>query len=166
MEIVRGNILDAKEKYIVQQCNCLTVKSHGLSKTLAQHYDWGDIYATRRAIKGRNCAISTDRAVPGTISILESPEQDKAIICMFAQWTPGKPGVYKSYPEYAKDTYANRERWFKKCLEEMKKLNTEVIAFPWRIGCGLAGGNWSIYKKLLEEFSKESGIKCVLYKLE
>jgi hypothetical protein len=33
---------------------------------------------------------------------------------------------------------------------------------PYKIGCGLAGGNWEIYKKMLEECST----KIVLYSIE
>ena len=32
------NIIYAEEKYIMQQCNCLTITSHGLSKTLAESF--------------------------------------------------------------------------------------------------------------------------------
>lgn len=166
-EIIKGNILDAKEDYIAQQCNCLTTTPHGLSKAISKAYSWGDPYSTRTALR-RNCAIKEHRDSPGTIRILRDPTNtsSKAIVCMFAQWAPGRPRVFKSYPEWDKDTYDARVQWFKSCLNEMKEIETDSIAFPWTIGCGLAGGDWTIYKALIEDFEKESGIKCVFYKLE
>jgi O-acetyl-ADP-ribose deacetylase (regulator of RNase III) len=165
MEIIEGNILKAKETYLVQQCNCLTVTSHGLSKTLAKTYSWGDPYRNRKSLNYRNCAVPEDRDKPGTIKILQSPDNTKAIICMFAQWAPGKPQRYKSYPDIEMDTYSNRQKWFQECLERVEKINVTELAFPWKIGCGLAGGNWNKYYNMIKAFSDRTGIKCTLYRI-
>jgi len=166
-KIVKGDILNAEEDYIAQQCNCLTITSHGLSNTIADKYSWGDPYKHRTRMT-RNCAIEEDRDTPGTIRVLRDPKgiSSKAIVCMFAQWAPGKPRAFKSYPEWEKDTYDARVEWFKSCLDEMKELDTKSIAFPWTIGCGLAGGDWNTYRTLIEDFERESGIECVFYKFE
>ena len=69
---------------------------------------------------------------------------------MFAQWTPGKCGNFKkTYPDTYQDTSMNRQLWFKQCLDEIDKLELDEIAIPYLIGCGLAGGNWGKYEKLL-----------------
>jgi hypothetical protein len=42
------------------------------------------------------------------------------------------------------------------------------IAFPYGIGCGLAGGNWKDYSKLLEAFAEKvtgNGVSVTLYRL-
>lgn len=44
-----GNIIYAKEQYILQQCNCLTIRGHGLSDTLARAFPYADIYSNRRS---------------------------------------------------------------------------------------------------------------------
>jgi hypothetical protein len=41
----------------------------------------------------------------------------------------------------------------------MKLLDTDEIAFPYGIGCGLAGGNWKRYEEMIEEFALTSGKK-------
>lgn len=165
VNIVKGDILNAKEKYIVQQCNCLTITSHGLSKAIATRFPWGNPYKNRRKLTN-NCAIIEDRDIPGSIRVLQSSDtNDKVIVCMFAQWGPGKPLTFKSYPNYQIDTYDNRIKWFKECLEKLKDIGAIELAFPWMIGCGLAGGDWTLYKKLIEDFSRETGIKCTFYHL-
>ena len=68
------NIIYAEEKYIMQQCNCLTITAHGLSKTLAESFPHGDSYEGRRAIGRRNCAIQEDRVEPGSVGILEGED--------------------------------------------------------------------------------------------
>ena len=163
IEIIKGDILNAKEVYIAHQCNCLTIRSHGLSKTISIKYPWSNIYSLRRGIGRRNYAIEQDQDKPGTVTICYSPNNDKAVICMFGQWAPGKPQRFTSYPDYKKDTYDRRIEWFKQCLDSLKNSNIPAIAFPLKIGCGLAGGNWNIYKSMIERFQLDSGIKCVFY---
>ena len=61
------------------------------------------------------------------------------------------------------ETYENRFMWFKMCLEEIAKLKPTSLAFPYNIGCGLAGGNWNQYYPALQEFSaKYPEIKITL----
>lgn len=151
MKIVIDNILNAREKYIAHQCNCVTITAKGLCQSINNKYPWANAYYDRQ----------NKEDIPGTIKIYESPSQDKAVICMFAQLRPSKPFKSKT------DTYEQRIKWFQECLIKIKevKIQTDAIAFPWMIGCGLAGGDWNIYKKMLDNFEKESNIEVILYKL-
>ena len=165
---VRGDILEADEVYILQQCNCYTVRSHGLSKTLARAYSpWGDPYGTRKAIGSRNLAIAQDRDIPGTVRILSAPDNKKHIVCAFGQLCPGKPLRYKSYPDYETDTTRARLSWFETCLEDLisKVPDLKHIAVPFRIGCGLAGGHWPDYLLRLETFAKRHSVRVCIYRL-
>ena len=47
IEIKKGDLLKANESYICQQCNCVTIKSHGLSKSIGDKYSYGDPYKNR-----------------------------------------------------------------------------------------------------------------------
>ena len=67
---------------------------------------------------------------------------------MFAQYGIGKPkgGI---------DSKDNRLIYFQSCLNLMidsKELKGQVICFPWKIGCGMAGGDWSVYKPCLDQW--------------
>jgi hypothetical protein len=46
---------------------------------------------------------------------------------------------------------------FKKCLAQIGEALQErdTVAFPYKIGCGLAGGDWKIYGKMLADFAEE-----------
>ena len=48
-------------------------------------------------------------------------------------------------------------RWFAACLRAIADLPPErrprSIAFPERVGCGLAGGDWAHYEAMIEEFA-------------
>ena len=43
--------------------------------------------------------------------------------------------------------------------------NLESIGFPYKIGCGAAGGNWNIYFNLLKMFANKVDAKVKIYKL-
>jgi hypothetical protein len=135
-----GNVLDAKEEYICHQCNCVTKVAKGLAKDLFERYPDANVYTSRKTY-----------SVPGTISV------HGTIVNMFAQINPGKPNLQ------GRDTVENRLAWFKSCLFLIQDLEPGSIAMPWKIGCGLAGGDWSVYKSMLTDFSYDSGIDIVLY---
>lgn len=179
MQVVKGDILDAKEDYILQQCNCLTVRAHGLSADLARKFPYADIYATRRPIGNRNVCIEEDRSTPGSYEILSDPEETSpAIICLFGQWRPGavETSYFKQYPESnPPESKEAREYWFKVGLFRIgeyfrviisDKINT--IAVPYKIGCGLAKGDWDTYLKMLTDFQDRyrDVIQLILYMRE
>jgi len=41
-----------------------------------------------------------------------------------------------------------------------------VIGVPYKIGCGLAGGNWDKYHDMLLSFSNKIDCKVKVYKIE
>ena len=158
VKVVVGNLLESDHSYIAHQCNCNTVKSHGLASSIATKFPWADVYSQRKGIGKRNVAITP--STPGTIEIISKDSQN--IICLFAQWTPGKCGSFQRfYPDTYQDSSVNRQLWFKMCLDEIDKLGLDEIAMPYLIGCGLAGGNWKKYEKILND----AKTNIVLYSL-
>ena len=173
MRIVKGDILNATEDFILQQCNCLTVKAHGLSESLGNKFPHARIYNHRRAIHGRNIAVDTDRSIPGTAVIcIGTPN----IICLFGQWAPGKLGAaYHSYYPASNpvETELQRLLWFISGLSQIgeyllrESRRVVTIAVPYKIGCGLAGGNWEKYSMILSQFEEKykSVLSLVMYQL-
>lgn len=72
---------------------------------------------------------------------------------MMAQWAPGKPNKWsRYYPDTYDDSYSSRHVWFKQCLDALDDVvKDDVVAMPFFIGCGLAGGNWLKYREILEK---------------
>ena len=151
-----GNLLTINDVDVIcHQVNCLTVRPHGLSLTLSQTYPWGDIYKTRKSINGRNLATKETRGEPGTITIFEITSKP-AVACLQAQWDYGKcSSVQKRKILPYSDTPNNREMWFKRCMQELGRTPYRSFAFPFKIGCGLAGGSWTNYLKMIKCFAIE-----------
>jgi hypothetical protein len=45
--------------------------------------------------------------------------------------------------------------WFQECLQTLGALQYETLAFPYKIGCGLAGGMWTHYQQLIHDFAHQ-----------
>lgn len=151
-----GDLLETTDvDLICHQVNCLTVKSHGLSEQISNKYPWCDIYKTRQSLGGRNLATLETRGIPGQVKIFQNSGHP-SIGCMLAQWDYGrcdKPRMRNIQPY--RDTKENRGEWFHQCLCEIGSLDYQRIAFPFKIGCGLAGGHWNTYFKMIKEFSRK-----------
>lgn len=150
---IQGDLLLVDADYIVHQCNCLTVRSHGLAKTIAERRPYADIYAERTPMGRRNCAVPEQRGKPGSIAVR------KDVVCLLAQWRPGRVQApyWQRYPESQPvESRQQRLKWFRQCLQQLSQYlesQTATVAFPYKIGCGLAGGNWTLYKNAIDGFA-------------
>lgn len=164
--IVKGDLLQAPDDYIVQQCNCLTVRAHGLSAAIAVKFPEANVYKQRRGVGQRNLAMLEDRGKPGTIVVMDR------VINLLAQWRPGKvqSGYAHIYPESSPpESELQRQLWFQQCLETLALFlqgQAVTLAFPYGIGCGLAGGDWTCYLAMIQDFAKaNTNLKIKIYKL-
>ena len=149
IEYITGSILDSKEKYIVNQTNCITKKALGLSDSIFKKFPYADIYTSR--------AEDNHVDKPGKIIVCGDGRSNRYIINLLGQYYPGKP-------KHKNDTYEMRKKWFIDCLDEIIKINKlDSIAFPYKIGCGLAGGDWKEYLDMLTTFSNKTIAKVYIY---
>lgn len=168
LRLVQGDLLSAQEEYIVQQCCCTAMRPHGLSASI-QSAIGVNPYTSRTQLKGNWATVAT-RPQPGTVSVLQGLDGRK-VVCLFGQYTHGKPGVYRAADPAAAqapvpDTAADRLRYFKAGLQELEALKPRSVALPEKIGCGLAGGNWTLYKQELEGWAaRNPGVAVVMYRL-
>ena len=166
INIIHKNLLESDEPLIVHQTNCISTNSKGLASEIFKKYPYADVYSCRRK-QNNNNAIPDDWDIPGTISIKKG--NGPIIVAMFAQYDKGNVG-HSYLLSLEKDNQELREKWFKKCLKEIKIYmianSIKSVGFPYKIGCGLAGGNWEIYNEMIEEFSKDAPFIVNIYKLE
>ena len=52
---------------------------------------------------------------------------------------------------------SSREAWFRACLQQIGGMpgRPRSIAFPYQVGCGMAGGSWPAYEAMLLAFACE-----------
>ena len=127
-----GNLMTTRGvDAVVQQCNCLTVKPHGLSVAIAQKHPWANPYSLRRVLGKRNLAVQGDLSVLSTIHIMKSPDPGiPDVIIFYVQWDFGRCQG-KVIPTY-EDTYHPREVLFQQCLKtrNFKTILTYSSSLP------------------------------------
>ena len=159
-----GGVLDdsllARVDAIAQQSNCVGCDGRGLAQGIAAKFPWACAYAQRRRMPPANkFAIPEDRPKPGTIDARRGPSGTPLVINMFSQYEMGGPGKYRrvEFPPGVSDLAPQREAWFAQCLQAISQLPTasrpRSLAFPHQIGCGLAGGNWDRYERMIADFA-------------
>jgi O-acetyl-ADP-ribose deacetylase (regulator of RNase III) len=131
----------------------VTNESKYIAASIFEKYPYANIYAERA--NGR-------KDTPGQIIIRGGDGGDKRyIINLLGQYYPGKA-------KYSNDSYTLRAEWFRLCLDQIYNIHDlESVAFPWRIGCGASGGDWNLYKKMIDDLAVRLNgrAKVYIYKL-
>mmetsp|Transcript_22991 Transcript_22991/g.42305 ORF Transcript_22991/g.42305 Transcript_22991/m.42305 type:complete len:999 (-) Transcript_22991:7-3003(-) len=166
-----GDILGAEEEFIAHQCNCVSSTSaQGVAEAIFRAFPNADVYK-QRAGRGRS------HDIPGSVSV------HGRVVNLYSQLLPGRPaddappggwpgtGRYVSPADAASDTRSERLRWFIACLAALPRSlpsdRAVSIAFPAKIGCGLAGGHWQKYLQTLRRFAATNSMwKVVIYDIE
>ena len=166
MHAVYGDLLSGAEQVVCQQLNCLTTKPHGLSASLARRYPYSNVYAMRKQSLAINNRCTRDsEGIPGTANFCNGL-RGPIVAGLFAQHDFGRPGTRTPCHQ---DSAEMRRVWFASALQDVRsfmiKHNLKSIGIPYMIGCGLAGGDWEVYRKMLDEFAKDAPFTVRLYRL-
>ena len=143
--VIERDITLATEQYIVHQTNCITTRASGLASYLFHKFPYSDTYRHRE-----------QPAQPGTIKICGTEDDAHIIVNMNAQYFPGGPR-----PDTI-DSRRHRVQYFAQCLRALARHISESqqhpcgLAMPWRIGCGLAMGEWRIYASMIMHWSRST----------
>lgn len=178
IHLINNSLLNAEEQYIAHQCNCVSTNAAGLASAIFGQFPHANSYLERIDSNAKTIKSLGDGQVVvkqvngnvadtmGTIKIFGNGKDERYVINMFAQFFPGKT----QQPFSNRDGIRARERAFENCLQHIAKLpNLKSIAFPHRIGCGLAGGDWDVYIEMLKTFAdglESKGIRVAIYKHE
>jgi len=159
---IPGNILDARDRYLVHQCNCLTTYAKGLADLVFARFPYADIYA-ERLLPGGSTRDDRDRV--GSIIIRgDGTPESRFVVNLMGQVTPGKPKPGNDSAERRLGYFARALRNLEDVLQADRSPDKSV-AFPFQIGCGLAGGSWTDYEAVIAEFSKRSQANVTIYRL-
>jgi len=146
LRIISEDILRLKDaQYIAHQCNCLTREALGLAKAIFLAFPHANDYHVYPRF-------------PGTITVHGDGKVMRNVINMFAQRAPG--------PDRKREEHWQRPNWFRECLDKIEAIpGLESVAFPWEIGCGMAGGDWNLYLGLIKDFAtRNPGLSITLCK--
>ena len=147
MEIINGNIFDCTENIIVHQTNCQGVMGHGIALQVKQRYP--EVFKAYY----HYCKTQVPEQILGT-SLICQANNGKYIANVFGQLTFGE-GLQTDYEKLGKGLLE---------IEKFAKENNLSVAIPYKIGCGLAHGDWNIVFEIITEIFMET--PCNIYRYE
>lgn len=134
MKMIVKDILTVKQGIIVQQVNCRGAMGAGLAKRIRQAYP--QVYTSYM----KACSMYTPNQLLGMIQFIRVA--DDLFICNFFTQLNFGFGVAKVFTDYTA---------FELALNKLAlKIDRDMpIYIPYKIGCGLAGGDWKVIKELI-----------------
>ena len=138
---VTGDLVRDKEIDIFcHQCNCFGRMGAGIAGQIAKEYP--EVKLADR----RNLAVLGAYGQFGKILPVECSD-GRTCVNMYSQFMYGRG---KRQTDYVK---------FEECLDRLavylRKHPGKKVGFPYGIGCGLAGGDWTTIEGLLKAFAKK-----------
>ena len=140
-----GNLLESDCDIICHQVNCQGVMGSGIAKAIKDK--WPEVYTIYKAYCNK-AKCSSD--LLGKIIGLNIKDSNQIIINFCSQ------------DNYLPRTVCHTDYMaFKMCCQKLKfylythDLQNKVIGFPYRIGCGLGGGDWGTVLDIITEEFKD-----------
>jgi len=137
----QGDLLECEEKVIVHGCNCQGKMGAGVAKAIREKYP--NVFKEYKMLCDHYSQDKKLDSLLGRCQIVHCPD-GKIVINTITQMNYGrqKGVVYVSY--------AALRTIFASLNEFSRRTNTKEIAMP-KIGAGLAGGDWAVIEKIIEE---------------
>ena len=161
IKIVNGDLLQSNLPLIAHQTNCLGVMGAGIAKSIKNM--WNIVYI-QYANFCKNLGYSKNLLL-GKCQICITGESPIGFVAnLFGEY---------SFTESVAP-YENRHTDYDALKESLvylitfcKSGNITEIGIPYKLGCGLAGGDWDgvVYPMLQELFANDSTITLYIYKL-
>lgn len=154
IKIVEGNILNATENIIAHQVNCRGIMGGGLALQIKNKYPEIFNYYFNY-IEDFKINNSEAKYLLGCCQIVYTSDGNKAFANLFGQYNIGQNKVQTDYMAL--------RRSLNKLLTYAKE-NKNSIAIPYKLGCGLAGGDWNIVYKIIEDVFEDYDVTIYKFK--
>lgn len=151
VEVIEGsNLLDVQKGIVCHQVNCIGVMGAGIALQIKNK--WPKVY---KLYKSECDIFTTDpKRLLGHVS--DTLVGDSLVVAnCFGQVFPGH-GYMTDYKAW--DIILDK-------LKDLSNYFNLDLHFPWQIGCGLAGGDWSKMKAKIEKAFDGKGINAYIHKL-
>ena len=161
IHVVKGDIFNTHCNIICHQVNCQGVMGHGIAKQVKEKYKgvfneykrYCDAHAdNREALLGEALIVDIDYGA-AVLDWLVDKER-KYIANIFGQLTYGT-GLRTDYKALVLGL---------EVVANFAKEHNLSVAIPYKIGCGLAGGDWNKVTTLIEGVFAGTGLEVLMYR--
>lgn len=152
-----GNLLDADVDYIVHQVNCQGVMGSGIAKQIRER--WPHVYTDYKWFLDKSKSVWKRPALGRPQCVYENTDlapNSRVIVNFFSQ--------LHYLPRNVRHTDYDA---FRNCCIELRTIigshKQRKIGFPYKIGCGLGGGDWNVIKNIIEEVFEDNIVEIYIY---
>lgn len=151
---MNGNLLESDCHVIIQQCNCFATQGAGIAKQIVRLYP-----SVLDADRKYHLPIGSRERLGHTSHVwVDGPHGRLLVINLYGQHRYGK-GLMTEYDAFKRGLRSIMARLNKAGYGNLK------IGMPFGIGCGNAGGDWSVVFEIIKDVSNEFNRDIYLYKL-
>lgn len=146
IQIRNGDLIHADEPILCHQVNCQNRMGSGVAKAIADR--WPVVKMQYHDF----CCGKTPEFLLGSVQLVEI-SGIKTVANIFGQLRFGYDG--QCYTDYAA---------LDRAFSALAQRTAAPLAFPYRFGCGLAGGDWDTVYALMEKHFPDRSV--TLYRLD
>lgn len=139
----KGDLLASDCNVIIHCCNCFNTMGAGIAKAIAKKYP--------EAKKADDDTIRGDRGKLGSFSWARG-KSGVIVINLYGQYRYGRDRCHLDYDALRKGL----SRAYLFLTEEADSAFLKIGTY--RLGCGLAGGDWVVVKQILEDSFKDETV--------
>ena len=159
-----GNLLESNCNFIVHQVNCQGAMGSGIAKQIRDK--WLRVYSDYKEtieFLYLNGVVKESSELLGYINGTKVDYFDKYVVNFFSQdkYLP-RNKCHTSYDAFRTCCIGLKNFIESAHFEGSKEKYT--IGFPYKIGCGLAGGDWNIVYNIIEEEFQDYNVEIWEYK--
>lgn len=145
MKIVNDDLLNANEYLILHQVNVHGVMGGGVAACIAEKYP-----EVLKAYQ-KHCSKHTEKDLLGTVLFVPTKDNKHLVANLFSQNSKSVNGNFTNYAALSQclDFIVN---WVQ---SNYHGLPFTTIAAPFKLGCGIAGGDWGFVYSILENFENQ-----------
>lgn len=159
IKIVNGDLLKSDLPIIAHQTNCLGVMGAGIAKSIKNK--WNNVFIQYKNL----CTnVINKHNLLGKIQLCATNDTPiKYIVNLFGEYsfTESVAPYENRHTDY--DALRNALTVLK---EKLVFLGFDKVGIPYKLGCGLAGGNWEdVVYPMLQEIFNDNTITLYIYKL-
>ena len=159
MMTIQANLLDTQFQFVAHQVNCRGVMGAGVAKALNEATGGKLLKEYRDFIEEMN---EYEEDLLGKCYWYYA-KNNRVILNLFAQRDYGTGKCQTNYDALRKSiTEGINMIWSDYYKEDGCQM---CIAIPYKMGCGLAGGDWNKVTEILEEIEREYNVLFIAHKI-
>lgn len=155
MLYIDGNLFDSKADVLCHQVNLYGSMGAGIAAEIRNRFP--KVNERYEDFCSKFDPYEYGDKILGKSLILQADGREQFIANCFCQNMDSKDGCLTNYEKM--------EECFQNVLKWMKNNNENVVALPYKFGCGIAGGDWNIVESIIKNVFDFPGITVEIWKL-